>query len=228
MMIATGFRQALAILSKDLWIEGTSWVRWLGLVSFGILVLLLFSFAVGPNSVMLQKHAAGYLWLATLFASANLFTQSFLLETEGGALEQLQLAPVYPAALFYGKAMANTLQLLLVMVVMVPPLIALCDVWFVEGIGLFIGTMVLGALGLSAPGAMYAAMTARLSNQQLLLPLLLFPLIVPALLSAVKATSLIFFGDPMGQVGSWLTLLAAFDVVYWILCGMVFGRIVES
>ena len=228
MMIATGFRQALAILSKDLWIEGTSWVRWLGLVSFGILVLLLFSFAVGPNSVMLQKHAAGYLWLATLFASANLFTQSFLLETEGGALEQLQLAPVYPAALFYGKAMANTLQLLLVMVVMVPPLIALCDVWFVEGIGLFIGTMVLGALGLSAPGAMYAAMTARLSNQQLLLPLLLFPLIVPALLSAVKATSLIFFGDPMGQVGSWLTLLAAFDVVYWILCGIVFGRIVES
>jgi len=228
MMIATGFRQALAILSKDLWIEGTSWVRWLGLVSFGILVLLLFSFAVGPNSVMLQKHAAGYLWLATLFASANLFTQSFLLETEGGALEQLQLAPVYPAALFYGKAMANTLQLLLVMVVMVPPLIALCDVWFVEGIGLFIGTMVLGALGLSAPGAMYAAMTARLSNQQLLLPLLLFPLIVPALLSAVKATSLIFFGDPMGQVNSWLTLLAAFDVVYWILCGIVFGRIVES
>ena len=77
MMLATGFRQALAILSKDLWIEGTSWVRWLGLVSFGILVLLLFSFAVGPNSVMLQKHAAGYLWLATLFASANLFTQSF-------------------------------------------------------------------------------------------------------------------------------------------------------
>ena len=227
-MIAIGLRQAVAILTKDLWIEGTSWVRWLGLVSFGILVLLLFSFAVGPNSVMLQKHAAGYLWLATLFASANLFTQSFLLETEGGAIEQLQMAPVYPAALFYGKAMANTLQLLLVMVVMVPPLIALCDVWFVEGFGLFIGTLVLGALGLSAPGAMYAAMTARLSNQQLLLPLLLFPLIVPALLAAVKATSLIFFGDPMGQISSWLTLLGAFDLIYWILCGIVFGRIVES
>lgn len=227
-MIAIGLRQALAILTKDLWIEGSSWVRWLGLVSFGILVLLLFSFAVGPNSAMLQKHAAGYLWLATLFASANLFTQSFLLETEGGAIEQLQMAPVYPAALFYGKAMANTLQLLLVMVVMVPPLIALCDVWFVEGFGLFIGTLVLGALGLSAPGAMYAAMTARLSNQQLLLPLLLFPLIVPALLAAVKATSLIFFGDPMGQISSWLTLLGAFDLIYWILCGIVFGRIVES
>ena len=88
--------------------------------------------------------------------------------------------------------------------------------------------MLLGALGLSAPGAMYAAMTARLSNQQLLMPLLMFPLIVPALLSAVKATSLIFFGDPMGQIGSWLQLLTAFDVIYWVLCGIIFGRIIES
>ena len=209
-------------------IEGRSWVRWLGLISFAILVLLLFSFAVGPNSVVLQKHAAGYMWLATLFASANLFTQSFLLETEEGAIEQIQMAPVHPAALFYGKAIANTLQLLLVMFVMLPPLIALCDVWFTESFVIFIITMVLGALGLSAPGAMYAAMTARLSNQQLLMPLLLFPLIVPALLSAVKATSLIFFGDPMGQIGSWLQLLTAFDVIYWVLCGIIFGRIVES
>ena len=227
-MIAGWIRQTWAILRKDLLIEGKSWVRWVGLVSFAILVLLLFSFAVGPNSVMLQKHAAGYLWLATLFASANLFTQSFLLETEAGAIEQLQLTPVHPAALFYGKAIANVIQLILVMTVMLPPLIALCDVWFLEGFGLFVTTMVLGALGLSAPGAMYAAMTARLSNQQLLLPLLLFPLIVPALLAAVKATSLIFFGDPMGQIDSWLMLLAAFDVIYWILCGLVFGRIVES
>ena len=210
-MIGNWIRQTIAILRKDLLIEGRSWVRWLGLISFAILVLLLFSFAVGPNSVVLQKHAAGYMWLATLFASANLFTQSFLLETEEGAIEQIQMAPVHPAALFYGKAIANTLQLLLVMFVMLPPLIALCDVWFTESFVIFIITMVLGALGLSAPGAMYAAMTARLSNQQLLMPLLLFPLIVPALLSAVKATSLIFFGDPMGQIGSWLQLLTAFD-----------------
>lgn len=227
-MIGNWIRQTIAILRKDLLIEGRSWVRWLGLISFAILVLLLFSFAVGPNSVVLQKHAAGYMWLATLFASANLFTQSFLLETEEGAIEQIQMAPVHPAALFYGKAIANTLQLLLVMFVMLPPLIALCDVWFTESFVIFIITMVLGALGLSAPGAMYAAMTARLSNQQLLMPLLLFPLIVPALLSAVKATSLIFFGDPMGQIGSWLQLLTAFDVIYWVLCGIIFGRIVES
>jgi heme exporter protein B len=88
--------------------------------------------------------------------------------------------------------------------------------------------MILGALGLSAPGAMYAAMTARLSNQQLLLPLLLFPLMVPVLIGTAKVTSLIFFGDAMGQISSWMKLLGAFDLIYWALCGALFGRIVET
>ena len=216
------------VFQKDLLIERKSWMRMASLITFAVLTLLLFSFAVGPDSTILRKHASGYLWLATLFASSNLFAQSFLVETESGAVEQLQLAPVSPAALFYGKALANVLQLLLVMLAILPPLIALCDVSFNEGIGAMLLTMFLGACGLSAPGAMYSAMTSRLSNQQLLLPLLLFPLIIPALLSAVKATSLIFFGDPMQQISSWLQLLGAFDIVYWSLCGVLFGRIVEA
>ena len=220
--------QTIAIVRKDLLIEGKSWTRLFGLISFAILILLLFSFAVGPDTTILQKHAAGYLWLATLLASSNLFTQSFLLETEGGAIEQLQLAPVNPSALFFGKAIANSVQLLLMMVAMFIPLVAICDVSLVEEVSLLVLTVFLGAIGLSAPGAMYAAMTARLSNQQLLLPLLLFPLIIPALLAAVKATALIFFGDPMNQITSWLQLLAAFDLIYWALCGVLFGRIVET
>ena len=107
-------RQVWVVLQKDLLIEGRSWMRLVSLITFAVLTLLLFSFAVGPDSTILQKHASGYLWLATLFASSNLFAQSFLVETESGAVEQLQLAPVNPAALFYGKALANTLQLLLV------------------------------------------------------------------------------------------------------------------
>lgn len=220
--------QVFAVVRKDLLIEGKSWTRLVGLIAFSILILLLFSFAIGPNTAMLQKHAAGYLWLATLLASSTLFTQSFLLETEGGAIEQLQLAPINPASLFFGKAIANAIQLLIMMMAMVPALVIICDVSFVESAWLMLGTMILGALGLSAPGAMYAAMTARLSNQQLLLPLLLFPLMVPVLIGTAKVTSLIFFGDAMGQISSWLKLLGAFDLIYWALCGALFGRIVET
>jgi heme exporter protein B len=221
-------KQVLAVVRKDLLIEGKSWTRLMGLIAFSILILLLFSFAIGPNTAMLQKHAAGYLWLATLLASSTLFTQSFLLETEGGAIEQLQLAPVNPASLFFGKAIANSIQLFTMMLAMVPALVVICDVSFTESAWLLLVTMILGALGLSAPGAMYAAMTARLSNQQLLLPLLLFPLMVPVLIGTAKVTSLIFFGDAMGQISSWMKLLGAFDLIYWALCGALFGRIVET
>jgi heme exporter protein B len=71
-------------------------------------------------------------------------------------------------------------------------------------------------------------MTAQVRSKQTLLPLLLFPLIVPALLASVKATSLIVLGDPMQQLGPWIRLLAAFDAIYWSLCGLLFGRVVEE
>ena len=89
-------------------------------------------------------------------------------------------------------------------------------------------TLGLGAAGLAAPGTLYAAMIARLSGRQLLLPLMLFPLVVPVVVAAVKSTSLVMLGDPMSQIGSWLVLLGCFNLVYWSLCGGLFGRVVEA
>jgi heme exporter protein B len=88
--------------------------------------------------------------------------------------------------------------------------------------------ILLGAAGLAAPGTLYAAMSSRARAKQTLLPLLLFPLVVPVLLSSVKATSLLVLGDPMEQLPSWLTLLACFDAIYWSLCGLLFARVVEE
>ena len=216
------------IFKKDLKIEGRAFTRMFALISFGVLAILLFSFSVGPNSRLLQQHSPGYLWLAGLFASSMLFSQSFLIETESDAIERLQLIPVSTTALFYGKALANTVQLLILMIAIFPPLVAICDVTFVENPLWLVLTIILGAMGIAAPGALYAAMTARLSSQQLVLPLLLFPLVVPALLASVKATSLIFFGDLMNEMTSWLTLLGLFDLIYWSLCGVLFDKIVDS
>jgi heme exporter protein B len=91
-----------------------------------------------------------------------------------------------------------------------------------------LGVILLGTAGLSAPGTLYAAMTAQARARQALLPLLLFPLVVPALLSAVRSTALVLRGDPMGQLGSWMALLLCFDTIYWALCGLLFGRVVED
>jgi heme exporter protein B len=91
-----------------------------------------------------------------------------------------------------------------------------------------VGIIILGTAGLSAPGTLYAAMTAQVKAKQTLLPLLLFPLIVPALLASVKATSLVILGDPMQTLRSWMVLLFAFDAIYWSLCGLLYPRVVED
>ncbi len=217
-----------ALLAKDLLVEWRARAQVVALLGFAVVVLLLFSFAVGPDSSMLARHAGGYLWLAMLLASTLLLARSLQTETETGAMEALLLAPVPAPAIFYGKALANTGLLLLVACVALPLDLAITGAQLVESPWPLLAVLVLGSAGISAPGTFYAALTARVAGRQILLPLLLFPLIVPALLAAVKATSLVLTGDPMGQLTSWLVLLFCFDLIYWSLCGVLFERVVET
>lgn len=221
-------RQLAWILRKDLLIEWRGRARGVAVASYAVLLMLLFSFAVGADSKALQLHAAGYLWLALTSASTLLLAQSFQVETEGGALDALLLLPVDHRALYYGKALANVAALLVVAAVSVPVAWVLFDLHIRESGWLLVATVILGAGGLAAPGTLYAALTARIAAQQLMLPLLLFPLIVPTLVASVKATALVFGGDPMGQIPSWLALLLCFNLIFWSLSGLLFAKVVEE
>ena len=105
-------KQVVWILQKDLLIEWRARSRLFALVSFAGTTLLLFSFAVGPDTQTLREHAGGYLWLALLFSSTALLDRSLRVEEESGAMDSLLLAPTSPTAIFYGKALSNTLQLI--------------------------------------------------------------------------------------------------------------------
>jgi heme exporter protein B len=196
-------------------------------VVFGSTALLLLSFAVGPDSRALRQHAGGFLWVALLFSSTLSLAEAFRAEQEQRALEGQLLLPCHPAALFYGKALVNWLQLLAVGVGLIPVMVILYDP-ATERLLELAGILALGTAGLSAPGTLHAAMASRVRSQQVLLPLLLFPLVVPVLLGAVKASSLLLLGDPMGQAGSWALLLLAFNGIFWPLCGMLFGQVIEE
>ncbi len=221
-------RTFLALLHKDLLVGWRGRVRLVGLATYALTLLLLFSFAVGPDSAALRDHASAYLWLAIMSSSTLLLAQSFQQEVEAGAIEGLILLPVSPAAMYYAKALANLLLLLFLAVVMLPVSVVLFDLHASESLLLLLLVVALGSAGIVAPGTLYAAMTARLSSQQVVLPLLLFPLVVPPILAAVKATDLILEGDFMGQLGAWLGLLVAFDAIYWSLSGLLFGKVLDE
>jgi heme exporter protein B len=219
--------QLVASLRKELLLQWRTRAHIMAAFIFGAITLLLLSFAVGPAAEALRRHAAGFLWLALLFSSTSALAESFQTETEDQALEGLLLLPVGAAAVFYAKALINWLQLALLGLALVPVMVILYDASAAR-LGALVGAIFLGAAALAAPGTLYAGMTARCRSQQVLLPLLLFPLVVPVLLASVKATGLALEGDPMGQLSSWLILLVACNAVYWSLFGLFFERVVDD
>ena len=221
--------QAMTVVRKDLLLEWRGKGRLISVLLFGVVTLLLFSFAVGPDSTLLRAAAGGFLVLALLLSSTLGLSESFRVEQEQRAIEGLLLLPVDPIALYYGKTLSNTLFLMLLAPVLTPVGLILYSVELdLKSLAVLLGLWTLAAAGLSAPGTLYAAMTSRLQSQDVLLPLLLFPLVIPVLMGAVKSTTLILTGDPMSQVGSWATLLASFAIIYWSLCGLLFPHAIEE
>lgn len=217
----------MAAVRKDLLLQWRTRAQAVAVFVFGASALLLFSFASGPAAELLRAQAGGFLWLGLMLCSTLSLADSFQSETEQRAFEALLLLPASARALYYGKALANWLQLALLGVALVPMMIVLYDAGTRNVLGL-VAVILLGTAGLSAPGTLYAGMTAQTRARQTLLPLLLFPLVVPVLVSSVKATALVLTGDPMGQMRSWTGLLLAFDVIYWSLCGLLFPKVVEE
>jgi heme exporter protein B len=217
----------IAALRKELLLQWRSRTQFIAVFIFGAASLLLFSFGVGPNAEILRQFSAGFLWLGLLLSSTLTLAESFHAEMENRALEGLLLLPTDPRILYYGKAVANWIQLTLLGTALVPVMVVLYDAGTTR-VPALIGIIALGAAGLSAPGTLYAAMTAQIRAKQTLLPLLLFPLIVPALIASVNATSLVILGDPMQRLRLWIALLASFDAIYWALCGLLYGRVVED
>ena len=216
-----------AALRKDLLLQWRSRAQIFAVLFFGAAALLLFSFAIGPDTEALRQHSAGFLWLGLLLSSTLALAESFQSEMEHRALEGLLLLPAPTPSLYYGKAIANWLQLSLLGIGLVPVMVVLYDAGTLR-LGTLAEIIFLGSAGLSAPGTLYAAMTSQARARQTLLPLLLFPLVVPVLLAAVKATSLTILGDPMGQTRSWILLLVCFNLIHWSLGGLLFGRVVED
>ncbi|MEO8217693.1 MAG: heme exporter protein CcmB [Acidobacteriota bacterium] len=219
--------QLAAAVRKEVLLQWRSRGHFLAVFAFGATALLLFSFAIGPNAQALRLFAAGFLWLALLLGSTLALSESFQYEMDHRAMEGLLLLPTTARSIYYGKALTNWLQLSILGVALVPVMVVLYDAG-TSMVPQLIAVIVLGSAGLSAPGTFYAGMAAQTKARQTLLPLLLFPLVVPVLLAAVKATSLLILGDPMNQSRSWVLLLVAFNAIYWSLCGLMFTLVVEE
>ncbi|MFW6078664.1 MAG: heme exporter protein CcmB [Gemmatimonadota bacterium] len=228
----TGWRReasrALAVAGKDLTAEWRARANLNAVIAFAGVSLLLFGFALGPDAEALRGAAAGILWLTILFSGVLAFNRSYQVELEGGALETLLLYPGDRRALFVGKLLANLAFVIGIELLAVPVAAVLYDLPILRPLPGLLGVMLLGTVGFVTLGTFYAAISSRLRAREVMLPLLLFPLLVPVLIGAVEATSALLVGDPMGDASAWTRLLVVFDVIYLTVCVLAFEHVIEE
>jgi heme exporter protein B len=221
-------RIAFAIARKDLLSEVRGRHATVSTLFFAALVLLLFGFALGPDTRRLTEAAPGLLWLAIVFAGLLAVGRLHLVETEDSALEQLALYPVERRAIYAGKAVAGAGAMLVLGGVLLPAVAILYGIDLSAAVPALLATLVLGTVGFAAVGTFYAGLTVRMRAREVMLPLLMLPVVAPLLLAAVQATAAALAGDPFGELASWLQLLVVFDVVMIIAGAATYRFLLEE
>jgi heme exporter protein B len=220
------WREAGLVVGKDLRIEARSRVALSQILPFGLIVILLFAFALDPDRGILDRAAPGLFWIAVLLAALMAIGRSFATEEQHNARDGLRLAGLDGAAIFLGKAAAIAVELLALEVVLGVGVVLLYDV-SVHGIGVIVLAALAATIGLAATGTLYGVLAAGLRLRETLLPLLLLPVLAPVMLGATRAFEDGLEGAP-GDAWPWVALLGIFAVLYTGIGVLAFGSLWEE
>ena len=220
----------LAVARKDLLQELRSRATTVATVFFSGMTLMLMAFALGRDQTVLASAAPGVLWVAVVLAGVIAAAQNFQADLEEGAYDQLLTYPVARSAIYLGKLLANWLYLALLALLLAPVALVFYGASVGGGAAVLtlLGTLLLGAFGFAIIATFYAALTSNLQAREALLPVLMFPIVVPILLAAVRATEALVGGADLSLAGDWLLLLAGFDLVYFVVCTGLFHFVVDE
>jgi heme exporter protein B len=220
-------RKILAIVAKDLAAELRTREMLGAMFVFALLVILIFNFAFELRAENQRTLAPGVLWVAITFSGMLGLSRSFIREKDRGSLEGLLLAPVDRGVIFLGKMLGNALFIAVIALIILPVFVILFNLS--AAVMPQLATIaVLGTIGLSGVGTLFSAMAVHTRAREILLPVLLFPLIVPVILSAVKLSAAAIDNLPFAEAQQWFSLLVVFDIVFAVLSFLFFDYVVEE
>jgi heme exporter protein B len=219
-------RVVLAHLRKDLRLEWRSKDAINGMLFFSLLVVVLFSFAFDPTMAVSRQIAGGILWVALLFASVTALNQTWTRELRHQVLDAQRMAPSPASALFLAKVLANFIFVTMIQIIIGPLFIVFYNLRAVGQGWWMLAVLPLGTLALVVNGTFFAALSLRTRNREMLLPLILFPITIPALLAMVQSTTGILSGefDP----GLWIRLLGGYDLIFLTISLLLFETILHA
>jgi heme exporter protein B len=215
-----------AIVKKDVISEFRTKEILATMLIFVLLALVIFNFAFDLRLENARQVAPGVLWVAFVFAGILGLNRSFVLETDKGCLEGLMMTPADYSTIYFGKVIGNILFMFVVEAIGLPVFTVLFNVMLLRADVILI--VLLGTVGFAGVGTLFSAMSANTRARAVLLPILVFPGVLPAIVAAVKATAGVLDGGTLGSVGNWVALLAGFDIIFLAIAFMTFDFVVES
>ena len=219
-------RKIWAIVIKDMVAELHTREMISAMLVFSILAMLIFSFALDMRGAMARAAAPGVLWSTVAFAGTLGLSRSLAREQQSGCIDGLLLAPMDRSVIFFGKALGNLIFMVVVEIVLLPLFSALFDVPLLQT-GVLVVTL-LGTIGYAAVGTLLAAIAVNTRAREVMLPILLLPLMVPALIAAVQATGSLIEGGTLAEIGGWMRLLIAYDLIMVAVSMLTFEYVLED
>ena len=213
-------------LAKDLRIEWRSKEAVNSMLFFALLVVVLFSLAFDPRGPFAREIAGGVLSVATMFASVSALNQAWAREIRHQVLDAQRMAPTPGADMFFAKVLANFLFVTIVQIVLAPVFVVMYNLHILGEAWKLLLVLPLGTWALVANGTFFAALSIRSRNRELLLPLILFPIFIPALLAMVQATGAILTGESDPTL--WIKLLFGYDIIFTTISLLLFDVILHA
>jgi heme exporter protein B len=220
------WREVRIVAAKDLRIEGRSRVVVQQIAPFGLIVLLLYAFALDPDRGVLRRVAPGLFWITVLLAALLAVSRAYAIEADNGALDGLRLSGLDGAALFLGKAAAIAAQLLVLEVVLAACVVVVYGITLNSIVPLLLATLA-ATVGIAATGTLYGVLAAGLRVRETLVPVLLLPVVAPVLLGATRSWEAAIDGAP-SDAWPWVGLLAVFAVLFTAIGMLAFGPLLEE
>src|SRR6201984_2825059 len=217
-----------ATLVKDIRLEWRSKDALNSMLFFSLLVVVIFSFSFDPNAEESREIAGGLVWVAFLFAAVVALNQTWARELRNQVLDAYRVSPAPANSLFLAKALGNFIFVGVLEMLMTPLFIVFYQLRSLGPAWPLLGVAALGTWAIVVNGTFFAAMSLRTRSREIMLPLLLFPITIPALLSMVEATTTILGGDPSPSAKFWIVLLATYDVVFTTGCLALFGTVLHA
>ena len=218
----------LVTLRKDIRLEWRSKDALNSMLFFALLVVVVFSFSFDPNAEESRAIAGGLVWVAFLFASVVALNQTWARELRNQVLDAYRVSPAPSNSLFLAKALGNFIFVAILEGVMTPLFIVFYRLRALGPAWQLLPVAVLGTWAIVVNGTFFAAISLRTRSREIMLPLLLFPITIPALLSMVEATTTILVGDPTTSPKFWIVLLTTYDLVFTTGCLALFETVLHA